>query len=140
MAFKLSKTIFFFNQIFKASALWADAFYNSICLCVCPSVRVCVFTFVETSSGYRFKPVLSVANAQRQSNYLGPHDSSTCTVFMPCTGFGKVFNNSKFLPTSIWSKIDSQKPAQGVEMSIRPRLTIYAMHVNIIKHCVLCIV
>ena len=33
--------------IFKASALWADAFYKSICPYVCVSVCVCVclFTF-----------------------------------------------------------------------------------------------
>ena len=33
--------------IFKASALWADAFYKSICLYVCVSVcvSVCLFTF-----------------------------------------------------------------------------------------------
>ena len=32
---------------FKASALWADAFYKSQCPSVCPSVRlsVCLFTF-----------------------------------------------------------------------------------------------
>ena len=36
-----------FHVIFKASALWADAFYKSIFPSVCPSVRlsVCLFTF-----------------------------------------------------------------------------------------------
>ena len=29
------------NVIFKASALWADAFYNSICPCVCVCLFVC---------------------------------------------------------------------------------------------------
>ena len=38
------------KHIVKASALWADAFYKSICLCVCPFVClfVCVFTFEVT--------------------------------------------------------------------------------------------
>ena len=82
-----------------------------------------------------------VTNAQRQSNHLGTHDSSTCTMYMPCTGCGKVINNPTFLATSVWSKIDSQTPAQGLEMSTTPKLTSYTMCVNIIEPCFcLCLV
>ena len=35
-------TEFLVGGIFKASALWADAFYKSKCPSVCPSVRLCV--------------------------------------------------------------------------------------------------
>ena len=72
-------------------------------------------------------------NAQRQSNHLGTHDSSTCTIYMPCTGCGKAINNPKFLATNIWSKIDSQTSAQGVEMSTTPWITSYTMRVNIMQ-------
>ena len=45
------------NDIFKASALWADAFYKSKCPSVCLSVclSVCVFTF-EVSFKRLFAP------------------------------------------------------------------------------------
>ena len=39
----LTKWIEFFLLNFKASALWADAFYKS----KCPSVRVCVRVYVH---------------------------------------------------------------------------------------------
>ena len=34
-------------RLFKASALWADAFYKSKCPCVCPSVRLSVRLFLH---------------------------------------------------------------------------------------------
>ena len=71
-------------------------------------------------------PVPWVNNAQRQSNHLGTHDSSTCTIYMPCTECGKVINNPTFLATSVWSKIDSETYAT-------PKLTSYTMCVNIIE-------
>ena len=41
------------KTIFKASALWADAFYKSKCQSVCPSVcpSVCLFTFEVPFNG-----------------------------------------------------------------------------------------
>ena len=58
--------------IFKASALWADAFYKSICpsvrLSVCPSV--CVFTFEVPFNGL-FAPT----SRSRMSNIFGDSES-----------------------------------------------------------------
>ena len=62
------------TSIFKASALWADAFYKSICpsvcLCVCPSVRV--FTFEVPFNGH-FAPTSRsrMSNIFRDSEFLG---------------------------------------------------------------------
>ena len=56
---------FFINVLFKASALWADAFYKSkrpsVCPCVCPSV--CVFTFEVP-----FKRLFAPTSQSRMSN------------------------------------------------------------------------
>ena len=43
----------FTATIFKASALWADAFYKSKCpyVCVCVCVSVCLFTFEVPFNG-----------------------------------------------------------------------------------------
>ena len=35
------------SEIFKASALWADAFYKSLCPSVCLSVRPCVCSLLR---------------------------------------------------------------------------------------------
>ena len=64
--------------IFKASALWADAFYKSICLSVCPSVcpsvrlSACVFTFEVPFNGL-FAPTSQspMSNIFRYSESLG---------------------------------------------------------------------
>ena len=47
------QTLFLDKDIFKASALWADAFYKSKCLSVCLSVCpcVCLFTFEVPFNG-----------------------------------------------------------------------------------------
>ena len=50
---------------------------------------------------------------------------------MPCTGCGNVFNHPKFFALNIWSMIDSQTPARGVEISSTPRMTSYTMRVHI---------
>ena len=46
-SYPIAKASIIYNPLYKASALWADAFYKSkcpyVCLCVC--VSVCVFTF-----------------------------------------------------------------------------------------------
>ena len=43
----LPKNITLYTKVFRASALWADAFYKSKCPYVCLSVclSVCLFTF-----------------------------------------------------------------------------------------------
>ena len=64
--------------IFKASALWADAFYKSKCPSVCPSVRlsvrlsVCLFTF-EVPFKRLFAPTSRsrMSNSFRDSEFLG---------------------------------------------------------------------
>ena len=62
------------KQVFKASALWADAFYKSKCLSVCPSVSVsvCVFTF-EVPFNSLFAPTSRsrMSNIFRDSESLG---------------------------------------------------------------------
>ena len=61
-------------MIFKASALWADAFYKSKCSSVCPSVRVfvCLFTFEVPFNGL-FAPNSQsrMSNIFRDSESLG---------------------------------------------------------------------
>ena len=60
--------------IFKASTLWADAFYKSICPSVCLSVRpsVCLFTFEVPFNGL-FAPTSRsrMSNIFRDSKSLG---------------------------------------------------------------------
>ena len=57
------------GAVFKASALWVDAFYKSICQFVNLSVRlsvrlsVCVFTFEVT-----YKHILAPTSQSRMSN------------------------------------------------------------------------
>ena len=57
------------NFFFKASALWADAFYKSKCPSVCPNVRlyvcpsVCLFTFEVL-----FKRLFAPTSRSRMSN------------------------------------------------------------------------
>ena len=58
-----------------------------------------------------FWSVPCVAKAHGQSHHLGTHYSSTFTMYMPCTGCGKVINNPKFLATIIWSMHDRLKDA-----------------------------
>ena len=59
---------------FKASALWADAFYKLKCPSVCPSVRlsVCLFTFEVPFNGL-FAPTSQsrMSNIFRDSESLG---------------------------------------------------------------------
>ena len=51
MSFRAQTEEFRFLEIFKASALWADAFYKSKCpsvrLSVCPCVRLCVCSLLR---------------------------------------------------------------------------------------------
>ena len=72
--FFLLKKKFGLPQIFKASALWADAFYKSKCLSVCPCVcpSVCVFTF-EVPFKRLFAPSSQswMSNIFRDSESLG---------------------------------------------------------------------
>ena len=58
--------------LFKASALWADAFYKSKCLSVCPSVCPCVrlFTFEVPFNGL-FAPT----SRSRKSNIFRDSES-----------------------------------------------------------------
>ena len=62
------------NYFFKASALWADAFYKSkcpsVCLCVC--VFVCLFTFEVPFNGL-FAPTSQsrMSNIFRESESVG---------------------------------------------------------------------
>ena len=41
------KDAYSYKKVFKASALWADALYKSICPSVCTSVRLCVCVSVH---------------------------------------------------------------------------------------------
>ena len=62
------------NQIFKASALWADAFYKSKCPSVCPSVCPCVCPSVCSLLTYPltvFLPRSRMSNIVRDSESLG---------------------------------------------------------------------
>ena len=63
-----------FFLLFKASALWTDAFYKSKCLSVCPCVgpSVCVFTF-EVPFKRLFAPTSrsQMSNIFRDSESLG---------------------------------------------------------------------
>ena len=54
--------------IFKASALWADAFYKSICPSVCLSVRM--FTFEVP-----FKGLFAPTSGSRMSNIFRDSES-----------------------------------------------------------------
>ena len=62
------------TYIFKASALWADAFYKSKCPSVCLSVRlsVCLFSFEVPFNGL-FAPTSQslMSNIFRDSESLG---------------------------------------------------------------------
>ena len=59
-------------DIFKASALWADAFYKSKCPSVCLSVclSVCVFTFEVP-----FKRLFAPTSQSRMSNIFRDSES-----------------------------------------------------------------
>ena len=65
------------SLVFKASALWADAFYNSKCPAICPSVCLCVCLSVCSLLRYRltvFLPPTSqswMSNIFRDSGSLG---------------------------------------------------------------------
>ena len=114
--------------IFKASALWADAFYKSkcpsVCPCVCVSVcpSVCLFTFEVTFNGL-FAPTSRsrMSNIFRDSESLGKSNGKKWSqiwtfLFKNClkspskqkvfffTFFGllrfSVFFNCLFAPTS----------------------------------------
>ena len=67
----MSKTIPF-KELFKASALWADAFYKSKCPCMCLFVRVfvCVFTFEVP-----FKCLFARTSKSRMSNIFRDSES-----------------------------------------------------------------
>ena len=70
---KLSKT-HSPSVLFKASALWADAFYKSICPSVCPCVclSVCLFTFeVPFKRLFVPTPQSRMSNIFRDSESLG---------------------------------------------------------------------
>ena len=60
------------HAIFKAMALWADAFYKSICpyVCVFVCLSVCVFTFEVP-----FKSLLSPTSQSRMSKSFRDLDS-----------------------------------------------------------------
>ena len=72
LAFDLDRDCDSSNNIFKASALWADAFYKSkcpyVCLFVC--VSVCVFTFEVPFNGL-FAPT----SRSQMSNIFGDSES-----------------------------------------------------------------
>jgi hypothetical protein len=67
---------------FKASALWADAFYKSKCPSVCPSVCLCVclFTFEVPFNGL-FAPTSRsrMSNISRDSESLGKSNGKKWT-------------------------------------------------------------
>ena len=71
-------TFMFFNYVFKASALWDDAFYKSIYSSVCPSV--CVFT-VEVPFKRLFAPTSQclISNIFRDSESLGKSNGKKCS-------------------------------------------------------------
>ena len=64
--------IVLFKIIFKASALWADAFYKSICPYVCLSVclSVCLFTFEVP-----FKRLFAPTSRRRMSKIFRDSES-----------------------------------------------------------------
>ena len=69
--------------IFKASALWADAFYKSKCpsvrVSVCPCVRLCVCSFLR----------------YRLNVYLPPLPEVGCPIFLEIRNpWGKVMERS----------------------------------------------
>ena len=70
----LPKNITLYTKVFRASALWADAFYKSKCPYVCLSVclSVCLFTF-EVLFNSLFAPTSRswMSNNFRDSESLG---------------------------------------------------------------------
>ena len=60
------------TTIFKASALWADAFYKSKCpsVCLCVRLCVCLFTF-----GVPFNGLLAPTSRSRMSNIFRDSES-----------------------------------------------------------------
>ena len=70
--------------VFKASALWADAFYKSKCPSVCPSVClfVCLFTFEVPFNGL-FGPTSRnrMSNIFRDLESLGKSNEKKCLTF-----------------------------------------------------------
>ena len=73
---------FFFSNdwgVFKASALWADAFYKSKCPFVCPSVRLCVCSLLR----------------YRLTVFLPPLPEVGCPIFLEIRNpWGKVMGRS----------------------------------------------
>ena len=67
--------------IFKASALWADAFYKSKCLSVCPSVCLCICSLLR----------------YRLTVFLPPLPEVGCPIFLEIQNpWGKVMERSGF--------------------------------------------
>ena len=72
-------------QLFKASALWADAFYKSKCPSVCPSVFVRVFVCLFVCSLLRY----------RLNVFLPPFPKVGCPIFFEIRNpWGKVVERS----------------------------------------------
>ena len=72
-------TLFFTQKLFKASALWADAFYKLKCPSVCLSVRPCVCSLL----GYR----LNV--------FLPPLPKVGCSIYLEIQNpWGKIMKRS----------------------------------------------
>ena len=83
------------EEIFKASALWADAFYKSKCLCVC--VFVSVFSFEVPFNGL-FAPTSRswMSNIFRDLESLGESN-------------GKKWSHIRIFFVWKWSKIAAHK-------------------------------
>ena len=140
------KNVFISHVIFKASAIWADAFYKSICPSVC--LCVCVFTFEVP-----FKRLFAPTSRSRMSNIFTASESlgksnvkkwsqiwtflfencwkschkkkfffSTFSLFFDLLRFS-VFFNSLFAPTSqnwmsnIFTDLDSLGKSNGKKWS-----------------------
>ena len=72
-----------YDSVFKASALWADAFYKSKCPSVCPSVCLCVRLSICSLLRYR----LNV--------FLPPLPEVGCPIFLEIRNpWGKVMEES----------------------------------------------
>ena len=97
--------MFLLCDIFKASALWADAFYKSKCPSVCPSVRLFVRPSVCPSVCSLLRYHLNV--------FLPPLPEVWCPIFLEIRNpWGKVTKRSglrfkRFVGK--WSKIATQK-------------------------------
>ena len=79
--------------VFKASALWANAFYKSKCLCVCLCVPVCVCSLYEVP----FK-IFAPTSQSRISNIFGDSESlGKCC--------GKKWSSDLNIFAQKWSKI-----------------------------------